>query len=182
MPGVRVTSVRRTVRVAVALVTGQALLCGTIGFVTFGGRYDREPGARAAEPQLAGPPIVVPSTNSPPPSERAEQPVSASTEQTRTERPTSPPAPASVRSSTTRSISPSRTSTVPVAPVPPPTPTTSPTDRALLPPSSPASGDDPPTPVVDEPCDDAGATGRTADGKAVRCERDRHGDLRWRLV
>ncbi|MGW4944926.1 hypothetical protein ACWEOZ_25430 [Actinoplanes sp. NPDC004185] len=180
MPGVRVTSVRRTVRVAVALVAGQALLCGVIGFVTFGGD-DAKSSGRAAEPQLAGPPIVVPSTNSPPPSDQAGRPVGASTKQTRTERPTSP-APVAVRRSTTRSISPSRTATAPAAPVPPPAPTTSPTNRALLPPSAPAPGDDAPIPVADEPCDDEGATDRTAEGKAVRCERDRNGDLRWRLV
>ena len=182
MPGVRVTSVRRTVRIAVALVTGQALLCGIIGFVTFGGKDETPPRVRAAEPQLAGPPLVVPGTSPPPsPSERPERSRSATTKQTRTERPTSPTAPASVRSTATRSVSPSRTVTPP-PPVPPPTATTSPTDRALLPPSSPVSGDDPLIPVADEPCDERGATGRTADGKAVRCERDRDGDLRWRLV
>jgi hypothetical protein len=66
VPGVRVTSVRRTVLIAVALVTGQALLCGLIGFLTFGNDEPRSP-TPAAEPQLAGPPLVVPPAALPPP-------------------------------------------------------------------------------------------------------------------
>jgi hypothetical protein len=177
MPGVRVTSVRRTVRVAVALVTGQALLCGIIGFVTFGGRDGPAHRAGAAEPQLAGPPIVLPTASTSPPGEQVKRAQPGAVRSTRIERPTSPRTSAAVRSSATREITPSRT----VAPSPPPAPSASPTDRALLPPS-PAPQQDTPIPAVQEPCDDEGATGRTADDEAVVCLRDRGGDLRWTLV
>jgi len=199
MPGVRVTSVRRTVVVAVALVTGQALLCGIIGFVTFGDRGGAPPGGGAAEPQVAGPPIVLPPSSGPPADEPAGRPEPGSPKPVRTERPTSPPGPAAARGSATRAAGPSRTTSAPVAPEPPPVPvpSTSP-DRELLPPAAPGPGDgapgdggpggdgpgdDVPEPVVEkEPCDEAGATGATAEGKVVRCERDRNGELRWRLV
>jgi hypothetical protein len=185
MPGVRVTSVRRTVVVAVALVTGQALLCGIIGFVTFGDRGGAAPPGRAAEPQLAGPPIVVPPPSVRPSSGPAERPGPRKTRSPRTERPTSPAGPAAGRNATSRAVSPSRTTTAPVAP-PPPAPVTSPTDRALLPPVPPAASapeEDAPVPVVEkERCEDEGATGSTAEGGAVRCERARDGELRWRLV
>jgi len=182
MPGVRATSVRRTVVVAMALVTGQALLGGFIGFVTFGGDGVASPPARAAEPQFAGPPVALPPSD--PTAEPAKRPRTAGPT-TRTRGPTSPPAPA--RSSATRAISPSPTPSAAPAPVPPPvpSPSTSPTDRSLLPPSPPQPVADPtvsPVPVVDERCDDEGATGRTADGQAVRCERGDDGELRWRPV
>ena len=182
VPGVRVTSVRRTVGVAVALVTGQALLCGVIGIVTFSDRSTSAPGAQAVEPQFAGPPAVVPSAGTPPAAAPADRPEPGTTRSGRIELPTSPPAPVAARNSATRTISPSRTASPPPAPVPP-APTTSPPDRALIPPSHPAPDDDAPNPAVErERCDDEGAIGRTAGGKVVRCERDRHGDLRWRLV
>jgi hypothetical protein len=85
-----------------------------------------------------------------------------------------------VRNSATRAVVPSRTVSVPAAPEP--APSESSPGRALLPPPSPIPDDGTPAPVVEERCDDEGATGRTADDKAVRCERDRDGDLRWRLV
>jgi hypothetical protein len=182
MPGVRVTSVRRTVAVAVALVTGQALLCGIIGFVTFD-KGGTAPDVRAAEPQLAGPPIVLPPSGAPPPGDRGEPPKAGSTRPARTERPTSPPTSAAVRNSATRAISPSRTASVrPSATPSKPAPTTTPTDRSLLPPVAPPV-EDAPVPVVEnERCDEPGATGTTAEGRAVRCERDPDGELRWRLV
>ena len=178
MPGMRVTSVRRTVRVAVALVTGQALLCGIIGFVTFD---SDEPASRpgASAPLLAGPPIAAPATSVPPPTERAKRAEPGTARSTRTERPASPPASAGVRTSATRKVKPSLEVRIPRKPVP----STSPPDRELLlPPPSPAPADDAPVPVVQEPCDDEGATGRTAGGQAVTCRRDRRGELRWTLV
>jgi hypothetical protein len=181
MPGVRVTSVRRTVRVAVVLVAGQALLCGIIGFVTFGG-HDAAPRPRLTAPQLAAPPIVVPTPSPGPASELARGATPGSVRLTRAGWPTSPPTSAAVRRPT-RTISPSVTVTVPAAPAPPPVPSGTPTDRSLLsPPTSGGPVEDAPVPVAGEPCDDEGATGRTADGKAVRCERDRDGGLRWTLV
>jgi hypothetical protein len=189
MPGVRVTSVRRTVVVAVALVTGQALLCGIIGFVTFGDHGGAPPGVRAAEPQLAGPPIVLPPSSAPTTGAPTARPTSGTPRPVRTERPTSPPAPTAARDSAPRkSTRPARTTSAPTpaAPEPPPVPAVTPTDQTLLPPAfpaSPAPADDAPEPVVEkEPCDEAGATGTTVEGKPVRCERARDGELRWRLV
>jgi hypothetical protein len=186
MPGVRVTSVRRTVVVAVALVTGQALLCGIIGFVTFGDQSGATPGGRAAEPQLAGPPIVVPPPSVRPSSGPVERPGPRKTRSVRTERPTSPPGPAAGRNAPTRAVSPARTTTAPVLPSPPAPVTSSPTDRALVPPAPPATSaphEDAPLPVVEkERCEDEGATGSTVEGRTVRCERARDGELRWRLV
>ena len=175
MPGMRVTSVRRTVCVAVALVTGQALLCAIIGFVTFDGD---EPASRpgAAAPQLAGPPIAPPATGVPPPTGPVKRAKPGTARSTRTERPTSPPTPAGVRTSATRKVKPSLEIRIPR-----PAPSTSPPDRELKPPS-PVPVADAPVPVVQEPCDDEGATGRTAGGQAVTCRRDRRGELRWTLV
>ena len=175
MPGTRVTSVRRTVRVAVALVIGQALLCGIIGFVTFD---SDEPAPRpgAPAPLLAGPPIPAPSAGVPPPTERAKRAEPGTARSTRTERPTSPPTSAGVRTSATRKVKPSLEIRIPR-----PVPSTAPTDRELQPPS-PVPIADAPVPVVQEPCDDEGATGRTAGGQAVTCRRDRRGELRWTLV
>jgi hypothetical protein len=177
VPGVRVTSVRRTVGVAVALVTGQALLCGIIGIVTFTDRGTSAPGAQAPAPQLAGPPPVVPSAGPPPADAPVDHPEPGTTRHGRIELPTSPAAPVAVRNSATRTIGPSRTASVS------PAPTTSPPDVALIPPSPAAPDGDAPVPAVEgERCDDEGALGETAAGKAVRCERDRRGDLRWRVV
>ncbi|MEU4222615.1 hypothetical protein, partial [Actinoplanes sp. NPDC026623] len=63
----RVTPVRRTVAVAVALVTAQALLCGVIGVVTFDDRGDATAGARAAGPQMVVPPTAAQSARAPQP-------------------------------------------------------------------------------------------------------------------
>ena len=182
VPGVRVTSVRRTVGVAVALVTGQALLCAVIGIVTFSGKSTSAPGAQAVPPQLAGPPPVVPSASTPPAGAPADRPEPGTTHSGRIELPTSPPASVAVRNSATRRISPSRTTSP--APAGPTAPATSPPDLGLVQPSDAVPEEDAPIPVVEERerCDDEGAAGRTAEGKAVRCERGRDGDLRWRLV
>lgn len=174
MPGVRVTSVRRTVLVAVTLVTAQALLGGIIGFVTFGGDRDA-PAPAAAEPQLAGPPVVLPSS-APTPAARLSI---AASRAVRTERPTSPQPPPE-RTPVTRTSSPAPATSKTPTPLPP-MPTISIPDPDLVAPVPPAV-EDPPVPVVGESCDVPGAEGRTADDKAVRCLRGRDGRLRWRLV
>jgi hypothetical protein len=174
MPGVRVTSVRRTVFVAVALVTAQALLGGVIGFVTFGGDRNSPAPPAAAEPRLAGPPVVPPASL-PTPAERVSI---AASRAVRTERPTSPqPPPATERSPATRTSSPAPAVSKGLPPLPP-MPTISVPDPDLVAPPQ----DDAPVPVAGEFCDEAGAEGRTADDKAVRCLRGRDGRLRWRLV
>jgi len=177
VPDVRVTSVRRTVTVAGALIVGQASLCVVIGFVTFGGRDDATPGAHAAAPQIAVPPAISPSPN-PSPSRSAAGEKLAAVRST-TPRPTSPaPTTDRERSSPAGSTAPASTPAAPVSS------TTSPPDLGLVPSSSsaPAPGDTPEPAVVNARCDTEGATGRTGTGKAVRCERTRDGDLRWRLV
>jgi hypothetical protein len=181
VPGVRVTPVRRTVIVAVALVTGQALLCAIIGFVTFGGTDDAAPTAGAAGPRLAGPPIVVSPTGAPSPSRSAASKRRSSTRSTAEIRPTSP-APTSRparRAPTGPAASPSIVPVVPAPPVP---------SVSLLPPIDlfprpSAESSDPTAPAVaNARCDDEGATSETAGGEAVRCVRGRTGELRWRLV
>ena len=192
VPGVRVTSVRRTVRVAVALVIGQALLGGLIGIVTFAGGAASRPGASAAGPQLAGPPVVVPTPGPPPPSPPpgaptagapTERPEPGTVRSGRMRWPTSSTAPVAVRTSATRTIGPAPTTSAPR--VRSPAPTTSSPDSALVPPPLPAPEGDTPAPVVEQDrCADEGAIGWTVTGELVRCERDRRGDgeLRWRRV
>jgi hypothetical protein len=181
MPGPRVTPVRRTVGVAVALVTGQALLGGIIGFVTFGGESDTAPGTGTAAPQIAGPPIVLPPASLPPSGRSAAPKKPATRKSSATTRPASRrPTPAPER----RSAEPSATTARPATPSPTPRPTktTTPPGLVLLPPL-PADDEGSEDPVVvRERCDDEGATGRTSDGKVVRCVRGRDGDLRWQLV
>ena len=175
VPDVRVTSVRRTVTVAGALVAGQALLCVVIGFVTFGDPEDEAPSVQAAVPRLVVPPTV-------PPSRPAAGEKFAAVSST-TPRPTL----TKQRSSPAGSTS-SPAGRVPPASAAPEASVTSPPNVGLLPPSSstpepePEPDDTPEPAVVHERCDTEGATSRTATGKAVRCERGRDGDLRWRLV
>ena len=186
MPGLRTTSVRRTVIVAVSLVIGQALLGAVIGFVTFD-RGDEAPVAARPTDALAAPPIVVPAPSIPvptgsqrPPRKRAAAEVSTSIRRT----PTPDPASTGTTEATTspRTTAPPRPTTsapatVPPSSAPPPAP---PSFPSLLPPEYDAPPDD--VPVIRERCDEEGATGRTDDGTVVRCERDRDGDLRWRPV
>lgn len=185
-PGPRTTPVRRTVIVAVSLVTGQALLGAVIGFVTFD-RDDEAPVAPRAADALAAPPIVVPAPSIPAPSRssRAPRKRAAAAEVSTSIRRTLPPPAGTTEAETERprtSATPRPTSpapeSAPSSSPPPPEPPTPP--PALLPPEYDAPVDD--TPVIRERCDEEGATGRTEDGRAVRCERDRDGDLRWRPV
>jgi hypothetical protein len=190
--GGQATSVRRTVRVAAALVAGQALLCGIIGFVTFDDPVPAQPAARAADPRLDGPPLGGPRLDEPgaggSPGPRSDVPSSGgpsgsaaahrrlsreatSRPVTRTPRPTgvrtAPAPPAGVPAP------PGAGPGVPAPPAPPPV--TSP-PAALLP----SAGDEVPAPVeVGERCDEVGATGHTAAGRPVRCVRGHDGDLRW---
>lgn len=177
------TPVRRTVIVAVALVTGQALLCAIIGFVTFGSPGDAAPSADAAGPRLAGPPIVVSPTGAPSPSRSAASKKRSTSRSTAAIRQRSPaPTAPAARRSPTRPAAPPSTGIVPVVPAPP-----APSGSLLPPidlfPRPSAESDDPEAPAVaNARCDDEGATSETADGQAVRCVRGRTGDLRWRLV
>jgi hypothetical protein len=177
--------------VATALLVGQALLCALIGWLTFGATRDSAGRAPAPVDPLAGAPVVIPRPNVPPPEPPPVPP------------PTSAPATAKA---TATSIEPSKSSSSRPAPsrsTPPPRPP----GAALLvpprlastraatptPPTDPGKTIDPrvapPTPapavqepvVAGEPCDPAGALGRTADGVLLVCFRDSDGTLRWRV-
>jgi len=186
MPGPRTTSVRRTVLVAVSLVTGQALLGGVIGFVTFDRDDETTVASRAADP-VAAPPAVAPAPSVPapegssrPPRKRPAAAVSTTIRRTPPPAGTQTSEPATGRPRTPAPAESSETSAPePVPPAPPPT--SSPAPPALMPPEYDLPPDED-VPVVGERCEEEGATGRTGDGKAVRCERNRDGDLRWRPV
>ncbi|MBL7255201.1 hypothetical protein [Paractinoplanes lichenicola] len=190
--------VRRTVRMAVALVVGQAMLCALIGWLTLG-RHQSEPArspGSAVVDQLAVPPLApTGATSAPPPPSRSA--ISA-TKQTRKPASIVSPRPAPARSTSAIPAAPPRSPEPILAPpedpevVPPVPPTTSPTPLPKPPllPTSPASTPMPsespgfvqdPVRVGDE-CHPVGAYGRTVEGDLVRCTRDwRHGP-RWKIV
>jgi hypothetical protein len=183
-------TVRRTVRVAVALVVGQALLVGLIGWLTFG----RASGSGGAVDQLA----ARPATPLPPAatSRYAEPPRPPST---------SAPAPTTAKHETA-GRPPDRTATTSRAPAPPPESAAPPSPKAPrgpvpsivvspsivpsalvpvvpVPPPSPPSPHEVPGPVVaGDPCAPEGAAAHTADGLLVRCARTWHHRLRWKIV
>ncbi|GID94753.1 hypothetical protein ACFQFC_29250 [Amorphoplanes digitatis] len=182
--GLRVTPVRRTVAIAVALVTGQALLCGVIGVVTFGEPGDTKTGARAAGPEFRGPPAVAPTASVPPavagPSAKhsTRRPEAAPTRTA-----SRPPPPAETPGPPARPALPQTAIALPPAPPDTGTPSSALVPPPAPPPAPPADGEETQAPVrVWDRCDEEGAAGLTADGRAVRCLRGRHGDLRWRLV
>jgi hypothetical protein len=172
--------------VAVLLVVGQALLCGVIGFVTFGGKQEH----LSAAPRTADAPVVV----DPHPTGRATSaPTSSGTASRhlfRSQRPATARTPVVAPSSPVPSSPPAltpfvTTSSAPTAgtrePTPSatpgdPTPATTPPDLALLPPEKNDA------PVVRGICENEGSSGRTKDGQAVRCTRGHDGRLRWRPV
>jgi len=162
--------VHRTVRVAAALIAGQAALCAVIGWVTIGASHPHRSDASASVDPLAGPPLVIPQPGvvaplppSPPPG--PTRPASTST--VRTSGPSTPPAshrsPERPPSATVRPVGPVR--------LPPPT------EQAQL--------DGTPTPDVQSPvdllglCDPLDALGLTADGISVRCVPGADGTPRW---
>lgn len=181
---------RRTVRVAVALIAGQAALCAVIGYVTLGGPSLHKGTATPQANPLAGGPIEVPpALVLPAPTAGAPTPphVSATPHRSPSRRGvarTSAPAtgqraevevPPSLESA---SMDPSS------EPVPPQVPTTTP---------SPSTGNQLATPSatpsavqlnvkVGDPCSPVGAAGQTADGKAVTCVQGVDGTLRWVLT
>jgi hypothetical protein len=165
------TSVRRTVRVAVALVAGQALLCAVIGWVTFGASHAHRPGAPVStvEP-LAGKPLVMPPAVSVPPPRAPSASVTPSAkEKVKTSAPASP------------RQSPSRR--------PPAEDSTSPPVMLASPPPRPADVAPSPTPAdqVQSPvklldvCEPLDAKGLTADGVPVRCVKSADGTLHWQI-
>ncbi|MFD0520309.1 hypothetical protein [Paractinoplanes durhamensis] len=175
-------------RVAVALVIGQALLCALIGYLTLGrsGAAGRSVD-QMAEPPLAPPPTATSSYASPSASARS---LSA----TATSRPTH-----RARDLTTTSTPAAPDPAPPVPPELPPDPligTSSPTPgpvttatpppvAGLIPPQPPAAS--PVTDVQDpvtigDRCAPEWAFGRTADDTLVRCLRTGRHAPRWKIA
>jgi hypothetical protein len=184
-------TVHRTVRVAVALLLGQALLCAVIGWLTY--RYSpahRQRGPAVVD-QMAGAPRVLPKSPAPPtpvvrPAETSAR--GGSPPPTRPP-PTHAPAPRSTAppsfSVPPFSAGPVTSSAPPPAAPAPPAPSTSPAEPS----NSPVPTVDllPPLPVqhpvtVGELCRPLGAIGRTEDGTEVRCLRSRNHRPRWKIV
>lgn len=185
---------RRTVRVAIALATGQALLCGVIGWVTFG---PPETGPRAAAPveplirhspvvpAVSLPPTVRTSTTAGPDPVATSRTPRARASSTRPPKPLAAP-PAGTTTATTPPTTPAAPADDPPAdpviapPEPAPEPTLTSTRPGLVGPSVPDETVQGPVEVGDR-CKPAGARGLTADDRRVRCVRDDDGDLRWQI-
>jgi hypothetical protein len=194
VPGTR--TVRRTVRVAVSLLLGQALLCAVIGWVTY--RYSpahRHRGPTVVD-QLADAPRRHPKPAEVRPAETSPGPRATNRPRTRAPVPrsTAPPSfPVPTLSAQPVISLPVTLPAPPVTPVPPapsaPPVSLAPTALPARPPNSPVPSVDlfPPGPVqqpvtVGEPCHPLGAIGRTAKGTEVRCLRTRTHRQRWKIV
>jgi hypothetical protein len=179
---------RRTVRVAVVLIAGQAALCAVIGYVTLGGPFlHKSTAAPQANPLAAGPIEVPPARVAPAPTSAAPAPppvsVSPSSKEPRSARVSRSAAPTGGQRR--QAEAPPSLVSAPLGPasvgVPPRAPTKAP---------SPSGGNQLATPSasatniqhnvnVGDPCNPLGAGGQTADGTAVTCVRDAEGTLRW---
>jgi hypothetical protein len=180
--------VRRTVRVAVALVVGQALLCALIGYLTLGRSGAQPRGDHMAEPPLA-PPVTA--TSSPAPTAAAPTSVSA----TATRKP---------KRRAGNDATPARTKPAP-PPLPPGPVVAEPPPETLIAPSpvpsaattittAPSFGNPPLPPTVpprytvQDPvtvgdlCAPEWAFGRTSDDTLVRCLRTVRHAPRWKIV
>ena len=191
--------VRRNVRMAVALVVGQAVLCVVIGYIALGGL-----GTHPKAPPRAVGPLAVPTTEATPqPSANARTP--------------SPPGQSVPAGGPGQLGTPADPPVLPATMAAPPADTagttpllvaptgglpTGTTIPSLLEAPSPATVEsattsatttsDPtaaatqnsrlqPTAVLGDPCPRAGATGVTSDGVDVVCLPDAHGTLVWQL-
>jgi hypothetical protein len=164
------------VRVAVALVTGQALLCAVIGYVTFG-PSDPPPQAAAPVEPLAGPAMPTPRMPQPSAAVSAGQPAVPSPRPSRTARTSESPVTLIGPAPTTRpptSATPAKTTDRPMLEAPPAPPLLDvPTPNPMLTPSPTAP------PVEDDPCETEGAEGQTAAGVNLVCTRLADGSLVW---
>jgi hypothetical protein len=164
------TSVRRTVRVAVALILGQAVLCAVIGWVTFGSGHAQPRGPVPTTEPLAGKPLVIPPPVVVPPP-RPPQP-SAEPSVSKKVRRASPSERPSTRPSSSPTTTPAR------SPVRQASPTGQP---ALALPTPPTAGPvQSPVKVLDV-CAPADAIGLTAEGVSVTCVLGGDGTLRWQI-
>jgi hypothetical protein len=189
------TLVRRNVRMVVALVIGQAVLCVVIGYVALGGAGPRHAtmphavGPLAAPTVAAPPPDRVPSVGSrtpaPPGASPPGQPIPSVPASGEPVLPATTPAPPgsaepvpqlldSVQPDGTTTAGPSPTATPGGTATQPVTPTS---DQVATPQSSRIEQDV----VLGDPCDTANAKGVTSDGVEVVCLPDTQGDLVWQL-
>jgi hypothetical protein len=172
-------TVRRTVRVAVALVVGQVLLVGLIGWLTLG----RGGSPAGAVDQMAAPPAIPPPTITSQYVDPPAPPVTSIAPPTSVKRATP-----GHRTAPTHSPSPPR----PVPPQPPPPAPSEPTPTIVVTPTivppglapvvTPSPSEAPGPVVVGDRCAPEGAYAHTADGVLVRCVRLWHHRLRWKIV
>jgi hypothetical protein len=177
-------SARRTVRVAVALVAGQAALCAVIGYLTLGGPHPHSSAAPAAPDPLAGAPLVVPPAQvmPPPATSAAPKPPPVSTRRKSATGGAGGPAEPAARIRHRTPVATSPPVSHPPSALPsPPSPPGSPIGGQLVTPKPTGSGVQQDV-TAGDPCSPIGADGRTTDGKTVRCLPDVDGQLRWRLV
>jgi hypothetical protein len=179
-------SARRTVRVAVALIAGQAALCAVIGYLTLGGPHLHSHASPAAADPLAAGPLVVPPVQIMPPSAAAVAPKPPSASSSR-------PTATTLAARRSDSADPDRQR---AAAEPPPSPLVEP--PTPLPPAAPTKAASPSGPQFATPqpsdsdiqqnvkvgdvCSPIGADGVTADEESVRCVRSADGQLRWQLA
>lgn len=183
-------SARRTVRVAAALVFGQAVLCAVIGYVTLGGPGAHRPDAAHTGEPFAGGPLALPAPAVHPPSPTSIAPEPPGAAKTTTRRPViapsrhrpeltpTPPSEAPPVILLATSL-PGTDPTTGTSPAPSPE-ATSPNESSGLPPPSPPTSQ--PTEqgvTIGDPCDTVDAPGVTNDGTAVVCRPDNAGVSRW---
>jgi hypothetical protein len=183
------------VRVAAALVAGQAVLCAVIGYVTLGGGPGSPTtngawmgGPLAARPIKVPTPTVLltsPTTVAPdPPAIGATTHAhpAAGTESRQHAGVSPTPAPAESPPDVLAGTSDPPTAT---------SPTAAPSSTAAAPeaPSTGTSSDSPPSAqatqlsvTIDDVCDPVDAPGIATDGRPVRCASDTDGVLRWRTL
>jgi hypothetical protein len=185
---------RRTVRTAVALVIGQALLCAVIGWLTFGRPFAAGPGGDSATiDRMAAPPPIVPvptaTASTPAPSTGSSAPAHTVTGAGHH---LPPPPPQSGPAGEAPPLPAAQTTGPEVLPEPSTEIATgipAPTTQSLVPP--PVSPPLPPAPtaatvqqpvVVGGRCGPPGAYGRTADGIDVRCQTIGPHRTRWKIA
>jgi hypothetical protein len=165
------------VRVAVALVAGQAALCAVIGWVTFG-PSEAKPDAAGVHPLTK--PIVFP-TAPPLPLRAAPVPPDVSTSKKQESRAARPSRTPTTRATANPAADRPQPVIAPAATSREPVPTTPPGLAATQPPApSPSEVVQSPV-VVGRPCRPEGAKGRTSDAVDLRCVKDADGDLVWQI-
>ncbi len=186
-PVARAASPRRTVRVAAALVAGQAVLCAVIGWVTFGSSGPPPSVAGRAVDAPTVPPIMVPTASMAIPLPPSPAPGTTATATRRAQESTRPARKPPPKPVATPGV---RTTTVPERPTT--VATTTAETRPAVPPSVPPVADPAATPapmptevqqevVAGEPCDPPGALGETVDDVEVSCVRGPDGRPSWQI-